>query len=125
MATIYGEKVKFGMTELSGVLINSADLSLAMEVKEYANEVGETVSLVKYKHRVEGSITATMLQTTSEAAVQTAVETWLAAVATAAPFSLAAGGTVVVSEFKVSEQNEDAATLSITATYYPDVDASA
>ena len=55
------------------------------------------------------------------ASVETSVKAWLEAQATGDTFGFAAGGTTIVSELRISEQNEEAATLSITCTYYPQV----
>ena len=119
--TIHGKKVRFGIAELANCLITSAELTPAKEVKQYKNHVGETVSVVEYDLRLTGTISATMLADTDAAAVEASVKAWLEAQATGDTFGFAAGGTTIVSELRISEQNEEAASLSITCTYYPQV----
>lgn len=123
--TVTGEKVSFGLTELPGVIIQGADFNSAKDVKEVKNHVGAVCSVVEYNRRVEASISAKMLAATEEATVLSAVTAWLVSIATAAPFSLAAGGSVVMTEFKISKASEEVSDLSISATYFPSVKSAA
>lgn len=123
--TIHGKKVAWGLTELTGALITGADTSLARDVKEYKNHVGEAVSVVEYNHRMTGTVNFTFLADTDAEAVEAAIIAWATKVATAAPYGLVAGGSAVVSDLKITEANEEARTGSCTVTYYPQAQASA
>lgn len=124
MATITGKKVRYGMTELSGALITSAELTYTDEAKEYADHEGHTVSIVTdVNPRCEATITVTMLEDTSIDTLKTTVATWLETEATET-LGMVSGGTAVVTDVKQSESNTDAATATVTAIYFPNVSAS-
>lgn len=118
--TQYGKTVKYGMTELDDALVTSADLTYAKDTKEYTDHTGTVVALVDdLNPRVEASIDVTMLDTTSVSTLETTLKTWLETQATSDTFALSSGGTTIITDIKVSEKNDDAATASVSAVYYP------
>ena len=122
--TIHGQKVAWGLTELTCPLITTAYTSLARDVKEYTNHDDEAVSGVEYTHLMTGTVNFTFLADTDAKAVEAAIIAWATNVATSAPYGLAAGGSAVVSDLKITEANEEARTGSCTVTYYPQAQAS-
>ena len=114
---IIGKKVKWSMVELSGVMIQSADLSVKRSEKLYKGVGGVTESAVTYDPVGEFSINAVMLEDTDLDAVESAIKAWCATAATDA--GLEAGGSVIISEKKVSQKIEDAQTVDISAKYLP------
>lgn len=114
---ILGKIVKWSMVELAGVMIQSADLSIKKSEKLFKGVQGATESAVLYDPVGEFSINAVLLEDTDLDAVESAIKTWCMTEATEA--GLAAGGTVIISDKKVSQKIEDAQTVDITAKYLP------
>lgn len=117
----YGKKVRWGVEALEGIIINSTDASLSRSRVDTDDESGETVNVVFYNPKVTFTISGKVLETTAEATVKAAVAEACEAKATAEPFNLAAGGTVVISDIKTKEVNNGVATIDITAEYLPKV----
>lgn len=121
---ITGKKLKCGVgKEFDDVELQSADFSEVHETKEWRDHNGDTMTVDEYDHAVEVSASGLMLADADTEAFKKAFGQWVKEVATASPFNLDDGGTVFFTEFKVSEQNEDAATVSIGAKYRPNVKA--
>ena len=123
--TTHGKKIKWGIQELSNALITGADTSLAREIKQYKNHIGETVSIHEYDLRMEATVNFTFLADTNVLTVESAIKAWAISVATGDIYGLAAGGSAVVSDLKITESNEEASTGSVTVTYWPQADSSA
>lgn len=122
--TTHGKKIKWGIQELSNALITGADTSLAREIKQYKNHIGETVSIHEYDLRMEATVNFTFLADTNVLTVESAIKAWAISVATGEIYGLAAGGSAVVSDLKITESNEEASTGSVTVTYWPQADSS-
>lgn len=122
--TTHGKKIKWGIQELSNALITGADTSLAREIKQYKNHIGETVSIHEYDLRMEATVNFTFLADTNVLTVESAIKAWAISVATGDIYGLAAGGSAVVSDLKITESNEEASTGSVTVTYWPQADSS-
>ena len=106
-------------------LVNAQQQRVGERLRERLDFVGEAVSVVEYNHRMTGTVNFTFLADTDAEAVEAAIIAWATKVATAAPYGLAAGGSAVVSDLKITEANEEARTGSCTVTYYPQAQASA
>lgn len=118
MATIKGKQVSWSMEALDGVMIQSADASLSADVKTFKGVDGNDESGVEYNEKAEFSINAVCLSSTNVDSVKSALESWCATEASS-QFGLDSGGAVIFSEYKISENIEDAKTLDISCTYYP------
>lgn len=118
---IYGKKLKTGIGKaFTGVELTSAEFSAIHETKEWRDHVGDTMTVDEYDHAISVSASGYMLADADKDTVKSEFAAWVEEVATS-EYGLAAGGTVFFSEFKESQQNEDAATLSLAATYRPNV----
>lgn len=117
--TTHGKKIKWGIHELNNALITGADTSLAREVKTYKDHTGETVSIHEYDHRMEATVNFTFLADTNAEAVEGSITAWATSVATGDIYGLEAGGSAVVSDFKITDSNEEASSGSVSVTYWP------
>lgn len=116
-STVIGKTVKWSMVELSGVMIQSADLSIKHSEKLIKGIQGVTESAIIYDPVGEFTINAVLLDNTDLNAVEGTVKTWCSTEATNA--GMAAGGSVIITEKKVSQKIEDAQTVDISAKYLP------
>jgi len=114
---ILGKQVKWSMVELSGVMIQSADLSIKHSEKLYKGVSGITEAAVAYDPVGEFSINAVMLNDTDVDAVEATLKTWCTTEAT--KNGLATGGSVIITDRKISQKIEDAQTVDFTAKYLP------
>ena len=117
----YGKTVRWGTEVLDGVIVNSTDASLSRSRADTDDESGETVNVVLYNPKVSFAISAKMLADTDEATITPSIAAACEAKATAEPFNLAAGGTVVITDLKTKTVSNGVATIDITAEYLPKV----
>ncbi len=114
----YGKQVEInGDIEIAGVILSDISATPAWEINTYGKpEQAATRRLVS----VDYSGTATFLKGTTEAALETAVETWAKDDAPARyPDTCPAGGSVVIELGQSSIVPGDAKTVQFTAKYYP------
>lgn len=118
----YGKPLKInGAIELTGVILTDVKATPVFET-ETVEQGGAAVAAIRTLKGVEFSLTATMLETAEIAAAETAIETWCAT--SAAENNLApAGGSTVVEIGEISLIPGKAQTVSVKATYYPEMKA--
>lgn len=117
-STVIGKTVKWSMVELAGVMIQSADLSIKQSEKLIKGIQGVTESAVVYDPVGEFSINAVLLEDTDLNAIEATIKEWCETEATETG-GLAAGGSVIITEKKISQKIEDAQTVDISAKYLP------
>lgn len=106
------------MVELDGVMIQSADLSIKQSEKLIKGIQGVTESAVVYDPVGEFSINAVLLEDTDLNAIEATIKAWCETEATETG-GLATGGSVIITEKKISQKIEDAQTVDISAKYLP------
>lgn len=118
----YGKALKInGAIELTGVILTDVKATPTFEV-ETVDSGGVPVAGVRTLKGVEFSLTATALESTSAADIETAIETWCTE--TAAAENLAPeGGATIVELGEISLIPGKAQTISVKATYYPEMKA--
>lgn len=124
--TQYGEKIKYGLTELDGGLITSATITYAKDTKEYADHNGVVVAIVTdLNPRFEAEINAVLVGGETYK-IENAFATWLKSEACSSTFcaNTVTTGTTIITDVKIEGKNDDATTVTVSAVYYPNVTSS-
>ncbi|MBP3302889.1 MAG: hypothetical protein J6L64_07150 [Opitutales bacterium] len=113
-----GKVVKWSMVDLNGFQIQSADMSVKTSEKLIKGVDGVTVTAIEYDPVAEFTINGIMLESSVLEDVVATVKAWCATAAVA-DGGLSAGGSVIVTDRKISRKIEDAETVDISAKYLP------